>query len=539
MTSYLWSGPEDNGATTRCINMGTAGEYTVIITDANGCKDTCSRTLTVDPQPVCEITGDSVVCYGFTTEFCATLGMASYAWTGPGGFNANTRCTGQIGVEGYYEVIITDANDCADTCGRNLVVNDQPVCDITGGKDTLCVGDSTEWCATAGMSAYLWTGSGGFSRTTQCVYVGAGLTAGTYTYQVIITDANGCADTCSRDLTVQVCGQEHCGLTQGAYGTAGGYEYFGMGTLQLIQFLIDGTPLVVGKPGRSLTIPLAAAECIILRLEANGPPTALPATLGDATLDSLTCQTSPIIPLQPNSPQFRNVLLGQTIALSLNVRLACDLGTFEPCIEFETQAAMLGPDGIPCPNDDVVNPGPEGINGTWDDPVAIFIIPQSVLTALSNLGLANTVNGLLELANRALAGQPRGGASFGDINKAVDAINRGFDKCRFVTYCGPVRPITLSKEAQSPEEEAAVASVPTEFSVSQNHPNPFNPECVIAYALPIDCQVTLKIYNILGQKVKVLVDEYQNAGYKSAKWDGKDDQGREVASGIYFYRLQA
>jgi len=80
---------------------------------------------------------------------------------------------------------------------------------------------------------------------------------------------------------------------------------------------------------------------------------------------------------------------------------------------------------------------------------------------------------------------------------------------------------------------------PDQFTLGQNSPNPFNPACEIAYALPTECQVTLIVYNLIGQKVRVLVDEYQNAGNKSVKWDGTDDQGREVTSGVYFYRIQA
>jgi hypothetical protein len=79
----------------------------------------------------------------------------------------------------------------------------------------------------------------------------------------------------------------------------------------------------------------------------------------------------------------------------------------------------------------------------------------------------------------------------------------------------------------------------TGFSLRQSYPNPFNPVCNIEYTLPADCQVTLSIYNILGQKVKVLVNEYQSAGYKSVQWNGKDDQNQYVSSGLYFYRIQA
>jgi hypothetical protein len=82
-------------------------------------------------------------------------------------------------------------------------------------------------------------------------------------------------------------------------------------------------------------------------------------------------------------------------------------------------------------------------------------------------------------------------------------------------------------------------NLPQKFTLFQNYPNPFNPTCVISYALPVESRVTLSIYNILGQRVKLLVDEYQHAGYKIVKWDGKDEEGDQVASGIYFYKISA
>jgi hypothetical protein len=88
-----------------------------------------------------------------------------------------------------------------------------------------------------------------------------------------------------------------------------------------------------------------------------------------------------------------------------------------------------------------------------------------------------------------------------------------------------------------PGKGPKVSVSPDQFSLGQNYPNPFNPTCEISYTLPTDCHITLTIYNMLGQKVRVLVNEYQNAGYRSVKWDGRDDRGQEVTSGIYFYRL--
>lgn len=81
--------------------------------------------------------------------------------------------------------------------------------------------------------------------------------------------------------------------------------------------------------------------------------------------------------------------------------------------------------------------------------------------------------------------------------------------------------------------------LPEAFSLSQNYPNPFNPETVIKYSLPEDCQVELTLHNILGQKIKTLVNEYQSAGFKMVRWDGRDKEGNEVASGVYFYKITA
>jgi hypothetical protein len=82
------------------------------------------------------------------------------------------------------------------------------------------------------------------------------------------------------------------------------------------------------------------------------------------------------------------------------------------------------------------------------------------------------------------------------------------------------------------------ASLPKRYELFQNYPNPFNPNTVIKYNLHHAGNVKLTIYNILGQKVKTLVNEHQEAGYKSIIWDGKDERQKDVASGIYFYRIE-
>lgn len=81
--------------------------------------------------------------------------------------------------------------------------------------------------------------------------------------------------------------------------------------------------------------------------------------------------------------------------------------------------------------------------------------------------------------------------------------------------------------------------VPAEFALDQNHPNPFNPETQIAYQLPQAGDVSLTIYNLLGQQVRQLVNTHQAAGFYRVSWNGQDALGRSAASGIYFYHLKA
>jgi len=80
---------------------------------------------------------------------------------------------------------------------------------------------------------------------------------------------------------------------------------------------------------------------------------------------------------------------------------------------------------------------------------------------------------------------------------------------------------------------------PTQYFLSQNYPNPFNANTQISFALPKAGKVTLEVFNVLGQKVNTLVNEYMKAGTRIVNWDGRDAQGNNVSSGIYFYRLLA
>jgi hypothetical protein len=91
----------------------------------------------------------------------------------------------------------------------------------------------------------------------------------------------------------------------------------------------------------------------------------------------------------------------------------------------------------------------------------------------------------------------------------------------------------LNTETEDPEEIVE----PLPLSIS-NYPNPFNPETTLSFSLPNDSSVNITIYNIKGQKVKTLTDDFYTAGHHQIIWNGTNDTGQNVGSGIYLYRLK-
>jgi hypothetical protein len=300
--------------------------------------------------------------------------------------------------------------------------------------------------------------------------------------------------------------------------------------------LVIGVKGVPTDPGRSVTFAVGSEQCIIDLLPAMGTATTLPDEPGfeDETIAYPTCQTDPELPTADGG-RSNNILLGQTITLSLNVRYDGELGGLDLCRYMSSLAVDCDGDGCCgrppiCPeNDDVPIPD------TYYDGE----IKGSVFEELTALGWGSTVDDLLALANYALAGGSLTHTSLFDINSAVDAINKLFDKCRYLDYCADdPRPTDVTIWGTVSSAKAA-GSVPYEYSLDQNYPNPFNAGTQITYGLAEDANVDLAIYNILGQRVVTLESGHREAGYHTVAWDGRDRDGDEVASGMYFYRIKA
>jgi hypothetical protein len=208
-------------------------------------------------------------------------------------------------------------------------------------------------------------------------------------------------------------------------------------------------------------------------------------------------------------------MLGQTIALGMNLRLAnAQLGNLVLGGTYIVTMASTG-----CDENATPIPGTQGS----------FSVPQAVIDALHTLYGSNgaTVAHLFDLANHALCGGATGGASLGQIHDAVGAINEGLDECKFVvgTSNTPIGKLLVLKD---------VYETPTEYALSVNYPNPFNPSTTIRYGLLHTSFVSLTVYNTLGQQIAQLVNEQQQAGYHDVVF-----RGDGVASGVYFYRIQA
>jgi len=123
-----------------------------------------------------------------------------------------------------------------------------------------------------------------------------------------------------------------------------------------------------------------------------------------------------------------------------------------------------------------------------------------------------------------------------DYSSTIDWEGLSISRERNYIYCAHSIEAMVSRSNLS---LALISETPASFSLLQNYPNPFNPETNIQFQLPEAAEVQLKIYNLLGQEVRTLVNENHEAGFHTVYWDGKNNNGDLVASGVYVYVIRA
>jgi hypothetical protein len=284
----------------------------------------------------------------------------------------------------------------------------------------------------------------------------------------------------------------------------------------LLDSLVAGEPLLLGLPGRSVAFEDGAEPCIIVGLPASGRPDALP-EIGDAVVDS-TCVLPDDFPANKRG-KFRNPLLGETIALSLNVRMDAGLGDVHVEPIMETVQALPGEDGIWGTDDDT-------LCATCD--TMTIKIPGSVLAAVGDsMGLDPTINGVLAFANSCLGGEAYG-VRYRDTWHAVKNLNRGFRRSRFLLESAPIDtmvPIFLTEPPARTADADAVRSVTMWAASSAGR-------SVVHLELPEPADVRVSAYNVAGRRVAVLADEICGAGELTLDFPA----GGSLPSGVYFVR---
>lgn len=157
-------------------------------------------------------------------------------------------------------------------------------------------------------------------------------------------------------------------------------------------------------------------------------------------------------------------------------------------------------------------------DGAWDiRTIYRQPLPTSFLSATEMHGMCLIVSDLTD--------------SIRVIGQELEVVGSYLYSCRLVEFAWGRTPTDVEEEHGD--------LLPSRHQLSQNYPNPFNPATSIEFDLPRRSQVALSVYNLLGQQIKMLVDDKLPSGNHSIEWNGTDSRGRIVPTGIYFYRFQA
>ncbi|MCF8237990.1 MAG: gliding motility-associated C-terminal domain-containing protein [Saprospiraceae bacterium] len=258
-TNVMWS----NGGTGTKLTTLTAGEYSVTVTGNNGCFDTDTVDVTINPLPVPEIMGTLAICSGQVAVLDAGPGYTQYKWSsGP----VNQVLT--VNTAGTYSVSVTDTNGCKGSDSVDVVENDKPVPDITG-MGTFCADVGSTLDAGSGFDQYLWS----TGATTQTIDVNA-----TGSYSVTVTTPEGCSGTDMFSVTafpspdpeimgkLSICEGDQTVLNAGFGFTS--YTWTGGSTMQTLTVTTSGEYIVTVTNG----LGCAATDTVVVEVFSASDP---------------------------------------------------------------------------------------------------------------------------------------------------------------------------------------------------------------------------------------------------------------------------
>ena len=177
----------------------------------------------------------------------------------------------------------------------------------------------------------------------------------------------------------------------------------------------------------------------------------------------------------------------------------------------------------------VINSDSLGYFTTIDSEVSLFDVVSDLPNHISINLLDNLI--LSEIDITSSEGLNLFVESTGSFNPSTNEIIKPYPTSEISRYALIIRYNSL-------EDDHSV--LPKKFELHQNYPNPFNPITTIKFDLPKESKVNIFIYDVLGRITKkLLINSQENIGFKSILWDARDDNGKKVPAGVYFYKIQA
>ena len=559
-----------HGGTAPYIGTGvftvSAGDYSFTVTDANGCISIVRGSIDEPKLLVANAVVTNVTCVNDegasndgTIDATVLGGTAPYTfeWTTTDGVITNGTTEDQTGLpSGTYTLVVTDAKGCTATTTETIVaptpidgfvidpIYERPVCgefegntlgvSVSGGSGVY----TYQWSIDETAIASGWAIWSGYENSSEIIFT----TGNSYvpaTFTVLITDSNGCS--ISRDFNMQPCmAENYCTYTQGFYGNEGGADcnVDGKGRsaeemmTEAMNQLGGSTLLGYGNINFELTLRDVTSKDIFNMLPGGKTPAAMK---GYATYSQpTTWKHAPLSTKRASYGRIENNLLSQTMTLMFNLELNPGLGSRTLDGQY-----LITAESRDC-----------GTNLALPYSQQYTIIPQSVLDYLSS-NYSRDVNGLFQLANDMLGEKEELILSSGrknntyhvspaDITMAVDAINRGFDKCRiFIGFENDMETLTNARGGYGPTfagtveiEEADLFEEIQTINVTA-YPNPFAGKLSIDFTSYEDTQATVEIFDLQGNRVEVLFDgEAERGVVYQMEFDAS-----ELPAQMYIYRI--
>ena len=493
-----WSG---SGVSGSMFTPSVAGAGTIRVyysyTDENGCSSVDSTEIVVNEIPRLDPGTYGPLCVSASPVFLqGTPAGGTWSGTGVSGSTFDPSVAG-VGTHAVnYSVTITGG--CVTDTTIDIEVKPLPNLDL-GTYEPLCEEDEII-TLTATPTGGTWSGTGTNGSTFNPALAGLGVHVLTYHY----TDAFGCSAVQEVSIQVNRCaGINACTLTQGYYGSSNGKscdeDSLYRNAVSIIKKLLTPSPIVIGSGARTLTINVADSARLNAVMPGGGTPFSFSHT------GNITLQSSQFSLYKTSRGKINNILLSQTIALALNVRIKPDLAPF--VLEngyIHTQRLRT------CQNADLPS-----LVTCEEDSMAIrawLMIPSVVNYLLANSG--GTVADLLALANEVLGrtkvpGQAGAGGtvvpSLANIVAQVDIINNAFDQCRIFLGFFPTLNLCTSSSLRAAQQEEAQVSVVIKTLEVKVFPNPFGTTLNFNIQTPEKTKVTIELFDLQG---KLLTQEY-------------------------------